>query len=190
MTANSPAFDWFAFALEILAVFLGVLGAFELDNLRDRRAENKERKRILKLIHRELKANHDIIDAANLTKAGQVLNTRTMRNIWEGIASKLSVLSNDDLLGEVTLTYFDIANADRNFDMYDEYARRYQQAVTSEKAAMKPELERECAHFKRYATKIVLPQIVKVLKLIDDELAGKLPKTEHVPPRNGGKRVP
>ena len=163
-----------AFILELVAVFLGVLGAFELDSPRDRLAEDKERKRVLGLIRRELKANYDIINASNLTEAGYVLNTRSMHNVWDGITSKLSVLDNDDLLQQVTLAYFDLANSDRNFDMYEEYARQYQHAMPEEKPKMKPELERECAHFKKYSTDMVLPQITKAVRFIDGELSEKL----------------
>lgn len=176
------------FILELVAVFFGVLGAFELDNWRDRKAEDKERGRVLGLISHELESNQAIVNAMNLTPPSDVVNARPMRNIWEGIASKLSVLNDDTLLIEVTLAYFDLANLGRDIDMYEEYARKYQYATKEQQATMRPVLESQCNHFKGYATKTVLPQIAKVVKLIHTQLDHKEPSD--VPKSNEKGRVP
>jgi hypothetical protein len=46
----------FDFILELVAVFVGVFAAFELDKYRESRAEDKERIRLLGLIYREVTA--------------------------------------------------------------------------------------------------------------------------------------
>lgn len=181
------------FILEIVAVFFGVLGAFELDNYRDRKAEDKERVRVLGLIRREVDSNKHILDGMVLVEKDEVIGvptSRPMRNIWEGITSKLAILTNYELLEEATLLYFDLANLDGILDMYREHVGEYHYVSLEEKARMEPTLRSQRTHYVSYIEQTVLPQIPKVLKLIDAELAGKTPKIERVPSRNGGKHVP
>jgi hypothetical protein len=152
--------------------------AFEFDKYRDRRAEDKERVRLLGLIRHELVANQEIVNTMLSINAGAVLNTRPKHNIWDGISSKLTVLSNDDLLEQANLAYFSLACLEKDTDMYDAEARRYQYvmeyekaAIKSqyEKAAMKSQLQKLCDHFKKYITESVLPHLEKSIELIDAE---------------------
>lgn len=173
----------FDFILEIVAVFLGVLGAFELDNYREARTQDKERVRVLILIRQEVDANQELINSTNSRiEPTDVLNHRSVRDIWDGVSSKLVVLRDNDLLHQVTLLYFDLASFDRIIEVYNEHARPYQYATVEEKARMKPELTRQLVHLKSYGMNLVLPQITKVLKLIDAELGRE--KIGHVPKSN------
>jgi hypothetical protein len=166
----TTAFD---FLLELAAVFVGVLAAFELDNYRESKAEDKERLRLLRLIYREVTANKGILDGMSLIKAESdfsVPNARPMRNIWEGITGKLAILRNDDLLEEATMLYWELANLDKMLDIYRDYASAYQYASSEEKIRMSPLLLSERTHYVEYIEKEALPQIAIVIKLLDAEL--------------------
>lgn len=177
------------FFLEIVAVFLGVFGAFLLNNYREDRAERKEGHRILSLVRTEVQANKEILEPMKDTAVGAVPNTRPMRGIWDGLTLRLWTVKNNELLSELTLLYFLQANLDRALDVYRHYAGEYQYADSTKRTAMQPTLASERDHFVSYSTKHVLPQIDKVLTLIDAELTGKASRTERVLSRNGGNHV-
>lgn len=174
------------FFLELVAVFLGVLGAFELDNYREAKAEDKERVRLLGLISREVESNNGILLGMSREKdaatAFGVPNARPMRNIWDGITGKLAILRNDKLLEEATMLYWDLANLDGMLDTYRDYAARYEYASSEEKVRLGPTLLSQRTHYVGYIKTEVLPQITIVRKLIDAELPSE--KTNHVPKSN------
>lgn len=172
------------FFLELAAVFLGVLGAFELDNYREAKAEDKERVRLLGLISREVDSNNGILIGMSREEdaAFGVPNARPMRNIWDGITSKLAILRNDELLEEATMLYWDLANLDGMLDIYRDYAGRYQYASSEEKVRLGPILFIHRTHYVDYIKNEALPQITIVRKLIDAELWRE--KSNHVPKSN------
>lgn len=169
-----------SFILEIVAVFVGVFAAFWLDNRRNRKAEETERRRLLGLIRREVDANKHILNGMVLVEnnedIGSVPSSRPMRNVWEGVTEKLAVLTNDKLLEEATLLYFDLANLDAIIDQYREHAGEYQYASSEERARMKPTLRSERTHYVDYIKENLVAQIEEVLKLIDAEI-GYVPKS-------------
>jgi hypothetical protein len=171
------------FVLEIVAVFIGAFAAFELDSYRDRKAEEKERKRFLELIRREVKANERILDGMILVESqpAAIPSSRPIRNVWEGITEKLALLRNEKLLEEATLLYFDLANLDGILGMYREHSAAFLYASPEEKERTKPILARERAYYVHYIKNYLLEQIQKVLKLIEVELGQQhvaLRKTE------------
>lgn len=161
------------FILEIVAVFVGVLGAFELDNYRDRKAEDKERLRVLGLLRREVDANRQMLDS--MTRYGPddpigVPSVLSMRNIWEGIVGKLGMLKDDELLEQLNELYFRLNNLDKMLDLYRQLASQCLLAPTQEKERLEPRvksLRRHCLGF----IDTLRPRIVRVLGLIDVQLA-------------------
>jgi len=160
------------FGLELVAVFVGVVLAFEFDNFRESRDENKERLRLLGLLYREVTANVGILDGMRerTTVDFGVPNTRPMRNVWDGITSKLAILKNDDLLEEATMLYWQLANLDRMLDLYRVYAGAYQYLSSEERMRMESTLSDQRAHYVGYIEKEALPKISIVMKLIESEL--------------------
>jgi len=199
------------FILEIIAVFIGVLGAFELDNYRDKKIEGRERARVLRLIRQEVESNQAVLRALDLVGPGDVVNFQLVRDIWGGVSDKLVLLNNDQLLDGTTLLYFEFTTFNRNIEMYNEHARAFQYATIEEKTRMMPELTRQFDHLKNLRKEIILPEISRALSLINSELAAKRSKvilsrlhrliwrikapsnpskTIDVPKSNGGKYVP
>jgi len=175
----------FDFILEIVAVFVGVFAAFELDNYREASAENKERLRLLALIRREVHANEQVLTSMTRIETDDpvsVESSRSIRNIWEGITGKLVILRNDELLEATTLLYFQLANLDRLLDLYREYAGAYLYASPNERMRMEPRLKDQRTHYVTFINGYVLPQISLVLRFTDAELGHSKPA--HVPKSN------
>jgi hypothetical protein len=166
----TTAFDFF---LELIAVFLGVLAAFELDKYRESKAEDKERLRLLELIYREVTSDKGILDGMlniEMESDISVPNARPMRNIWDGITSKLAILRHNDLLEEATMLYWELANLDKMLDIYRYYAGVYQYAGSEERMKMRDNLLNQRIHYVEYIKKEPLPQIATVINLIEAEL--------------------
>ena len=164
------------FILEIVAVFLGVFTAFWLDRYREDKAERREATKVLRLIRREVSENKELLGVMQGIPAGTISNARPMRGIWDGLTERLVLVRNDDLFTQATLLYFLQANLDKMIEMYEQHAAEYQYADSVKKAAMGGPLSAECKHFVEYLTNYVLPQIDRVLMLIDTELGIKVPK--------------
>ena len=182
MITSSQVLD---FVLEIIAVFVGVFAAFELDNYREASAENKERLRLLALIRREVHANEQVLASMTRIKTDDpvsVESSRSIRNIWEGITGKLVILRNDELLEATTLLYFQLANLDRLLDMYREYGGAYLYASPIERTRLEPRLKDQRTHYVTFIKRFVFPQISLVLRFIDAELDHNKPA--HVPKSN------
>ena len=132
----TTALDFF---LELVAVFVGVLAAFELDKYRESQGENKERLKLLGLIYLKVTANKGILEGM-LHIEGDVdfgvPNARPMRNIWDGITGKLAILRDDDLIEEATMLYWELDNLDRMLDIYRIYSGIYQYASSEERTRM------------------------------------------------------
>lgn len=185
----TTAFDFF---LELVAVFVGVFAAFQLDNYRESRAEDKERLRLLGLIYREVTANKGILDGMLLIERDVDLgvpNTRPMRNIWDGVTSKLAILRNDELLEETTMLYWQLSNLDAMLDVYRVYAGIYQYTSSEERMKMETSLLNQRTHYVEYIKKEPLPQIATVIKRIEAELgpedASDVPKSNTETPKTG-----
>lgn len=165
-------------------MFIGVFAAFWLDNRRETKAEDKERVRLLGLIRREVESNNGILDGLSLVKEDDfgVPNYRPMRNIWEGITSKLAILRSDDLLEEATMLYWQLAAFDGMLDIYRDYAGRYQYASSEERVALEPTLLSQRTHYVDFIKNELFPQITIVLKLLDAEEGQE--KASHVPKSN------
>ncbi|MGA3110325.1 MAG: hypothetical protein ABSD99_12905 [Candidatus Bathyarchaeia archaeon] len=168
----------FDFLVEILAVFLGVVFAFLFDEYREGRDERKEGRKVLDLLRFEVEGNKNILEPMKDTAVGAVPNSRPMRGIWDGLTAKLGTVKNDEILSELGLLYFLQAALDRALNVYRHYAGEYQYADPEKKAAMLLSITSERDHFVNYITTFVLPQIVKVIALIDAELGDRKPKTE------------
>lgn len=181
MTTGSPVLD---FILEIIAVFIGVFAAFWLDNRRETKDEDKERVRLLGLIRREVESNNGILDGLSHVKNDDfgVPNYRPMRNIWEGVTSKLAILRSDDLLEEATMLYWQLAAFDGMLDIYRDYAGRYQYASSEERVPLEPTLLSQRIHYVDFIKNELLPQITKVIELLDAEEGRK--RVSHVPQSN------
>jgi hypothetical protein len=167
---NTSLFD---FLLEIVAVFIGVFAAFFLDNYREERAQKKENSRLLHLLREEIESNKGILSGMRETKPGAVPHGRPMQNVWQSIVSKFDVMKEDELFSEVTYLYWVIGNLDRMVDLYMEYTATHMYLPDQlARQTMESRLESQREHIRTYIVNEGLPQIEKVLKLIEQEDRG------------------
>jgi hypothetical protein len=117
--------DPIAFALEILAVFLGVAFAFALDRHQQKVLEKRESIRVLGLIKQELQDNQTVLDKMKTefqrlkSTEGFTMPFYHMRfSIWQGISGKVDTIKNEQVLAEVSQVYFNYDTFERTLDTY------------------------------------------------------------------------
>lgn len=110
---------------EIVAVFIGVITAFELDNWRETRHEEIERRRLLELLRKEIENNILIMNGI-LTKLSSGVPYEGLRlEIWQGITGKLDVFNDDNLLWKIALFYYRLNTLGRTLDLYVDHTSTY-----------------------------------------------------------------
>lgn len=165
------------FVVQLLAVFLGALAAFLFDDFRDYLADKKERNRVLRLIRREVNANKQAM--FNLKEPEPqspfaVPNARVpMRTIWQGLASKIGLLKDEDLLEALNVLYFQLDSLELMMNLFRQYSTQYQFAPDEEKRRTRSTLASLNLHWHTFLAGYPLPQADKVLKLIDAQLGRK-----------------
>ena len=165
------------FALQLIAAFLGVFGAFVLDDYREKRADDKEEKRVLGLIQREIDANLMMIETmlAVVQRVGAtdpiaVPNARTMQTVWEGVVSGLGGVRDEKLLEQINLLYFEMDNLDRMLDTFRQHATDFLLAPETEKKRLESAIKSLQSFHQEYVTEVLRPHLEKVSDLIDSEL--------------------
>jgi hypothetical protein len=156
-----------SFLITVTGTGIGVYLAFLADRYNKDKAERIENDRILNLIRTEVNANKEILEIMKNTTAPGVPNTRPMRDIWDGLTGSLGSVKKANLLSQAVVLYYLLANLDGMLDAYQRNAGEYQYGDSTKRAAMEPILTDQCKHFTSYIKKHILPQIDKVLTLID-----------------------
>jgi|GEM_PF-4470032 len=131
-----------SFLVALAGTTVGVYAAFRLDNYRDSQSEKKARKRVLSLLHYELRKNLEII---NLIK--QVISAvkivgdyvdfpvpyeHPSFSIYEGISNKFELLAD-------TVSFVGVDAAYHNFLVLDDAVKRYENRAVV--ALVQPNLE-------------------------------------------------
>ena len=161
------------FLLEVIAVFVGVIAAFELDNYRERRQETKESVRVLELIEAELNENIKLLKQFHelFAKPETVVPYYHLRLIvWEGVRGKIDLIKNDKLLTDVMQVYFAIDMLERTLTVYKEHHSTWiGETSTMVKAAIQQRVE---AHRRAMVTQIeqLQPRVVSAQTEIRQEI--------------------
>jgi hypothetical protein len=176
------------FLLEILAVFIGVFAAFLLENYRESVVEKKENTRLFRMLREEILANKGILNGIRNTKAGAVPFGRPMRTVWDGIVNKFDVIREAELFSEVTYLYFVIGSLDRMVNAFADYAAMHRYVTDMQaRAGVEEQLKSLREHFTSYIVDECLPQIGRVLKLIDEQLPKDAEKSQDLRSRDNAE---
>jgi hypothetical protein len=122
------------YLVEFVAVFIGVIAAFELDKRRETRHEETERRRLLGLLRKEIEADVLIMDQilTGLLSIPNAVPYQSLRlEIWQGITGKLDIFNDDILLEKIARFYYRLNLLGRTLDIYLDHASSYTFLTTS-----------------------------------------------------------
>jgi hypothetical protein len=166
-------FDAISFVLEILAVFLGVLAAFWLDNYRERRVETSGAVRALRMIHEELIGNMTIMEQLQQgfsSESDKVPYFGPQFALWRGVSDKIGLTKNDTLFRELLKIYYRFEVLDSILSLYREH---YAMLGTGTGAKIRRVLEKRVATHKSNALVQLgelIPQTKSLITAIEAEI--------------------